>query len=551
MQKELTTKQKKLPSWGGWLLGYLAVLALSVGLVYFWRVVFLLPAAFPALPFTLGVAGLFSVVYLALFLLCRIKADNICLKAAGVVFALGLLFCFASAPLQAPDENKHYLRAVSISMGRFNYRYDERYPADVDLLVETFPPAMNEKVKFQQGPLASSAMAAYKQALQQGTKARQPAKAPIMFMLLPFLHQGLFMAVARLLGFSALGLLYAGRIANLLLYAAICYLAFRNAGRWRGLFIAFALLPLSLFMAASCSYDGLMLALCFLLASYLCKAQFTQKDLMVFCAALAVVSYIKPNNLLLAALLLFIPKERWKAKWKMAPAVVVAVVVGALAWKGLEALDSSVLKTGWPSLPRGSGDASDPAAQLAFVLQNPLRFIAVAWQSFYEADGFLFDLGRLGWMDLVLPLVGGLSLLSLCFATVMSSGRPQPALRKQAVPGLCGLALAYGGTVLAAMYVLDTDLFSIRITGQQPRYFLPAFLLLFMAGVLVLSRLMDFSAEKTSRMAGVRLQGALWVAAAVAAFAALLLFQNYFIGQWLPKSDEGWKLVNLFGWVQK
>ena len=42
----------------------------------------------------------------------------------------------------------------------------------------------------------------------------------------------------------------------------------------------------------------------------------------------------------------------------------------------------------------------------------------------------------------------------------------------------------------------------------------------------------------------------LWIAAAVALVAAILIFQNYFIGQWLPLGEGGHKLVNLFGWVQ-
>lgn len=551
MQKNKTTQPKKWPAWAGWLLGYLAVLAAAAGLVYFWRVVFLLPENFPALLFTLGLMGLFTLLYGAFCLLCRIRDGNLCLKAAGLVFVLGLLFCFATAPLQAPDENKHYLRAVSVSMGRFTYDYNEQYPNDVDLLVGYFPPAMNHRLAYQGGSMASQAMAAYKAAVEGEKIAPQPAKAPIMYLLIPFLHQGLFMAVARLFGLSALGLLYAGRIANLALYAGICWLAFRNAGRWRPLFFAFALLPLSLFMAASCSYDGLVLAVCFLLASYLCKTSFTARDLLVFCVALAVITYIKPNNFLLAALLLFIPKDRWRVKWNPWLSALVAAAAAGVLWKVLGSIDGGVLKIGWPTLPRGSGDAADPAAQMLFILQNPLRFGAVMLQTIYEDNAYLFDLGRYGWMDLVIPLAGGLSLLSLCFGCVQSSARPQPLLRKHGMPGLAALGIIYSVAVLAGMYVSDTDLYSIRITGQQPRYFIPAFLLLFMAGAMVLSHLLNLRDNIRPEAAKTAEKTALWVAAAVALVVVMLLFQNYYIGQWLRKAAGGWKLVNLFGWVQK
>jgi hypothetical protein len=113
-----------------------------------------------------------------------------------------------------------------------------------------------------------------------------------------------------------------------------------------------------------------------------------------------------------------------------------------------------------------------------------------------------------------------------------------------------GLGLAgffYGAAVLGAMYVLDTDLYSIRATGAQPRYFLPAFLLLFMLGSILLGRAVrprlapGSTASRTVSLT-------LWVVAGIALFSAVLIFQNTYIGQWMEKADGGWKMVNLFGW---
>ena len=51
------------------------------------------------------------------------------------------------------------------------------------------------------------------------------------------------MALARLLGFGALGCLYAGRLGNLLAYAVLCRAALRSAQKYRPAFLAFMLLP--------------------------------------------------------------------------------------------------------------------------------------------------------------------------------------------------------------------------------------------------------------------------------------------------------------------
>ena len=54
--------------------------------------------------------------------------------------------------------------------------------------------------------------------------------------------------------------------------------------------------------------------------------------------------------------------------------------------------------------------------------------------------------------------------------------------------GLAGLL--YSAVVLAGMYITYTDVGSIRITGAQPRYFLPAFVLLFLLFSMLLGRLL-------------------------------------------------------------
>lgn len=554
-QKQKTKKQ--LPAWAGWLAGYAAVLALSAGLVYYWRVVFSLDEM-PAVPLTLWVMGLFSLLYLALFLLCRLKGERgVCLKAALCVLALGLLFCFGTAPLQVPDETKYFLRTEALSRGQLVPQYQADFPEDVDLLVQHFfAPGtlpMNHRVSYQGGQLAPAAFEGYLRDAGAGVEPAIEAEAPLLYTSLPFLPGALFMAVGRLLGLGALGLLYAGRLANLLVYAAIAYFTFKNAGRHRGVFFAFALLPLSLFMAASCSSDSLMLALCYFAASIVVRQQVGWRELALFAAAVAVANYIKPLNFILVALLLLVPRKSWKLKWKpwvIALGALAAVLVFQLLLG--EVLDRNLSYLGgwgtYEELPRGSGNAPDPAAQTAFVLQNPLRFIAVAVQSILEGDGFLFDLGRLGHMDMVLPLVSGLSLASLLLASLLGVEKNGSA-RPFVMWVLLAIALVYCAAALGGMYINDTDLGSIRITGQQPRYFLPAFLLLGVAGSMLAGRLLRPRGGLESPTIAAE-DVTLWLAAAVALVAAVLLVQNYFIGQWIPRAEGGWKLVNLYGWVK-
>ena len=61
------------------------------------------------------------------------------------------------------------------------------------------------------------------------------------------------MVLARVVGFGALGCFYAGRLANLAVYALLCWLALRNCRRYKPVFLAVMLLPLSLYIGASCN----------------------------------------------------------------------------------------------------------------------------------------------------------------------------------------------------------------------------------------------------------------------------------------------------------
>lgn len=549
MQNTDAKKPKRtLPAWAGWLIGYACVLAGAAGLVHFWRVAFSL-SLLPALPFTLGVAALCSLLYLTVFLLHRFCKDRLCLAAFICILVLGLLYCFATAPLQVPDEERYFLRSYSISMGRFNYDGQRGYPNDVDLLFQHFVPALNHKVTTGGHEMAPSSFALYQQDLADGVAADTRQTEPIAFMLFPYFPQALGIAVGRLFGFSALGLLYAGRLGNLLAYALICYAALHNCNKYRGVFMALALLPLSLFMATSNSQDSLMLALCYLVISYFCKDEIRSRDVVVFGIAMAVITYIKPHNVVLAFVLLLIPKSRWKTKWNPRLAFGIVAAAALLFWYAVgTGIDGSLLTQNYGNLPRGVGNQADPAGQMAFILGNPLSFLARAALTLYEEAGFLFKLGVFGWLDMSILLVSGLSVLSMASASALGIQQKEDTKFTGALALFLAAGL-YACAVLGGIYVLDSPLYSIRVTGVQPRYFLPAFLLLFMLASILLGK-----AVRPRLSPGANLYRTeaitLCIVAAVALVSVVFIFQNTFIGQWIPKGEGGYKLVNMFGWQQ-
>ncbi len=528
--------------WFKWLFGYGLCLFAAVGLVYYWRVAFLLDAL-PALPFTLGVMLVFTILYVALFLLHRLCRNKLDLKATICVFLLGVLFCFANAPLQAPDESEYFLRSHQISMGHFDYQYEREFSEDAALLYEHFPGMMNHRLRYEQGDFPAVALVEYRSDVESGTQAEVQPKEPIVFLTLQFLPQAAGMAIARLFGFSALGQMYAGRLANLLLYCVLCYFAFRNCDKYKGVFYAFALLPLSLFIGASLSYDSTLLGLYYLLLSYFCKKEVNSRDLWVFMAVAILTTVLKPTSVVLLPVLLLIPPLRWKNRANPWLVVAASAAFGILLYYVL-GLWNSTLVHGYPQeLPRGMGEEANPMAQAVFMLTQFPAFAARTMLTLYENAAYITGLGDFGWLDLSLELVGVLSLLSLAAAAALGIQQKEDT-KHTTVWALFLMALFYGCSVLAALYVAETDVYSIRIVGVQTRYLLPSFMLLFMAASILLGKAVRPSLEGEG--VAVRTQTiTLWICVAVAFVAAISLFQSNFIGQWLPKSEGGYEVVNL------
>ncbi len=549
-QQTAKKSHKPVPVW--WVLGWLAVQGCTVGIVYYWRVFYSFDRL-PALPLTLAACGITTALTLLVWLGTRfIKAYEA--RAALCILVCGVLFCFADPPFQTPDETLHYLRSYSISQGHFDFDYQRTYPQDVARLLEAFPgawvtahtsqgmghdvngqPAAYStrghalKQKGEDGRVESIAdsFSQYFAADRQDTKL-PPVHEPIAVMVLPFLPQAAGMALARLLGLGALGCLYGARLANLAVYTLLCWLALKNCRRYQPVFLAVMLLPLSLFMAASVSYDAALLGFYYLVASYYCKDEITDRDVGIFLFAFVMMNSAKPYlNLLWLALPLILPRRAWKTRWKKWQ-VFTAGLVLALGMTFFVTWYGNAFRFHYPdtAFDRMLGESVvDQMGQLRFVLSNPLRYLAVMVGTLYENGLFLGQLGTFGWLDLPIPLLDLFSPAVLVFAAALSvheksSLRPAPAL------GLGGLSVVYIAGAVTAMYITYTPVGMVRVIGLQARYFLPVFLML----LVLLAALLSHVLEPRLKNAQKPLNVGLGTSGVFAVLGAVLLAQHYFIG---------------------
>lgn len=539
---------KTLPSAVRWLLAWIAGCVGAVCVVYYWRVFYYLDGRIGALPLTAAAVGLVSAAVLAVYLIARF-AKTVDGKAAWCIFLCGVLFCFANPPLQTPDETQHYLRSYSLSQGKLDFDYQRSYPADVAKLVESFPGAWVNSHTSQGmttdedgNPKAyTSAGYALKQteeggkvsgiadgfaAYFDGSAPQSTVQEPYFFMTISMLPQALGMAVARLFGLGALGCLYAGRLFNLAAYTGLCWLALKNCKRYKPIFLAVMLLPLSLYMAASVSYDGTLLGFYYLVASYYCKDEITDRDIGLFLFAFVMMNVAKPYiNLLWVLLPLVLPRKAWKTRWKKWQVALAAVVLALLAGQFINWY-AAAFQHNYPPAPSMRQDGADPMGQALFVLKNPLRFVAVLLGTLYENDFFLGQMGVFGALDLPISFINMVSPMMLLFAAALSV-HEKSSLKLAPAVGLGVLSVAYIGAAMGGLYLTWTPVGMIRVIGLQARYFLPAFLMLAVLVAALLSHVLEPRLAEGSKKAQTV---ALCTFGAFAFLGAVLLYQHYFIG---------------------
>lgn len=543
----LPTVQQPAARWA-----FVLAVCASLGVVvsYYWRVFYGLDARGVSAAGVTGLCvGLAVLAGAAALALRRVR--DFAKMGAACILLCGVLFAFANPPMQTPDETDHYLRTYAISMGRFDFDAQRGYPEDVDELVAAFPGAwVNAHTSAGLGtdpdthaeqPFNSAGYAlkqygkdgrvesirdSFEQYLTWLYRDSVPQRVtePVSFLILPFLPGALGMALARLFGLGALGCLYGGRLVNLLAYTALCYAALHSAHKCRPAFLCIMLMPMSLYMGASLSYDATLLGCYYVMLALLTRDEWNDKTALFYALACVFANGTKPYiNLLWVVLPLILRKSEWKVRFSRA-VYAVLTAAGALALTlGVEQY-GTLLRHNYGAIARQGGTTVNGGAQLLFVLKNPLRYIAVLLGTLYENDGFLGQLGLFGWKDMPIAFISItappvlLAAAMLCTAQTDTLGR-----RRMGWLGVFGLVYAVGA--MTAMYITYTPVGMVRIVGLQTRYFLPVWLLLVLAAAAVLRRVLAprLTAAKGETLA-VTLCG--WYAFA----GAVLLFQHYFVG---------------------
>jgi len=292
----------------------------------------------------------------------------------------------------------------------------------------------------------------------------------------PFLYLPAAAAIGagRIKGLSVTHTLRLARLINGVSAVVLAGVTVSLAAEIAPLLFALLALPMSLSLMSSVSQDALLLPVCALATTLLfhmrnSEVQWGRAGLILLCTCLSLVAMARPVYLPAAVLPLTVCVGSLRGRVLGAMAVVVCMLV----WS---AYASHYALTNMKSAQ------INPSAQLILLGAAPWKVWRIALATYAQQHSFIMEsfIGRLGWLDVELPVwVHVVAVASLLLA-VLVSARPYVIWQRQALVRAVdlGVALTSSALVFAVEYVTWTPVGQDVVEGVQGRYFLPVMLLL-------------------------------------------------------------------------
>ena len=265
-------------------------------------------------------------VITALFaaLLWSRKGDRMYRAYAFSAMVLGVLYLAVMPGLSAPDELSHYSTAYRISSNMMledplirpagltavravDYPLEDMNGVKTPLVPddeESVPEVLGNPVK----QTTYRAVKDWDKRYAFSTKPVASAIPDVHTTPVFYLPQAIGFSLARALGLGTMGLLFLGKFLNLCCYVALTALAVRTTPLGKGWFAAAGLLPMSVSLAASLSYDAGLIGTVFLFTALVFKLAYgaeeiRARELFAICALAALFG---PCKLVYAPLILLL-----------------------------------------------------------------------------------------------------------------------------------------------------------------------------------------------------------------------------------------------------
>lgn len=420
-----------------------------------------------------------ALIFLALVLVMTMRPNQSYQLAINYFLALvmmGILFSIIMPPLTVPDEESHFRMAYDLSSTMMFQSKELMRKTDNDSITYLHNAASISRwyASFNE-PTDGTEVVSTKWTSVSSTT---PSYA--------YIFSAVGISLARLCGLNGHWAILLGRLFNLFGVSALMAVSLHLIPFGKKYFCVLGLLPETVYIVASYSYDGLNIALCFLAVSYFFymiseERKVKASNLIIFFGIVLVMIPVKLVYAPLIGLPLLIPKEQLDINRKLLLGTVMAGVLGGFVLLLLRWEDIVVLLRGLPYNMEGESRVS-----IKFILENPKSTIFVFVNNmmcnldYYiksiagefvgrDRRGVLLDIAYLPeWIMVMLGI-----LLAMGIHTDKRIGLQ---LWKKVWLAVLGMTSCF--LILLSMYLANNSIEKTTIHGVQGRYFLPVLLLL-------------------------------------------------------------------------
>lgn len=445
-----------------------------------------------------------------------LKPENVFL-VLGILY--GIFFLLIDPPFLVPDEPNHFYRAYQISEGRFSAvkelpaiygpeQIAERDNAGREIRAHFFKGEIEEALQefydlkgiggiggFLPRSLTTT-VNSFLPLLHPGNKQNMRELWPLFKMPLnpddrifvhfpntavyspvPYLPQAIGIAAGKAFSSSPLLLMYLGRLFNLLAWAALVYFAVLITPVCKWLFVLLALMPCSLYEAASLSADSLTIGLSFLLIALFIRTAFSQSEadvnlFLLFLASLA-LALSKQAYFLLPLIFLLIPIRKIGSKIKYYTLFFLLNflnIAAIMLWTAKADIYRDVYTVYGFLVPDFSAQK-----QVLFILSQPLQYISILGRTLIQNCRIFID-SFFGYQSEFLKIVHIL-MLFFVFLSEISEGVAISAMQRIVIFAALSLGTL---SVITLAYVGWTPVGDKIVSGIQGRYFIPLSPLVFL-----------------------------------------------------------------------
>ena len=404
--------------------------------------------------------------------------------AVYVVMALPMMIWFALwvPAFQSPDESNHFARAALISSGTV---VGTRFGAtDSGGWVDaSIPRAEAPYSRLPFNPAArvtAEEIAASRQFRWSGELTLKGFRNTVNYGPLFYLPQAIGVWSGRQAGLSVIDTVVLARIVNGLACCALGFLALRWCAFGRCVMFSVLCWPMALFLSASSSHDGLLIASGALMIAIASRVSVedrraTPLELTFFLIALVGGVTGRPPHLAFALLLPLLLRRAANGvsaiTWRTWSALLAAAAICAV-WIAL--VQAYTMPPTLLDVPEEIGAGPSIGRQIAFLRSNPgviptivYRTIVLGWKPLITTS-----IGVLGWLDTLMPSWYYWLAAAIFVVALAADRRPaSPVSRRITLAGSTTL-LAFTVFTYGSIYLTWMGVGAMDVLGVQGRYLL-------------------------------------------------------------------------------